>query len=116
MAFYSLQTVRYVLAFTVSYHSHVTMLCGSHESRRTTRPFGFCNESLRNSRGPNVWKMCMEVFNCLGGRGPHLLRPQPTSSLDDLKARERRQEMPRTGAIGGRVDLLLEIRKRCFNP
>jgi hypothetical protein len=116
MAFYSLQTVRYILGLTVSYHSHVTMLCGSHESRRTTRPFGLCNESLRNSRSPDVWKMCTEFFDCLGGRGLHLLRPQPTSSLDDLKARERRQEIPHTAAIGGRVELLLEIRKRRFNP
>jgi serine/threonine-protein phosphatase 4 catalytic subunit len=105
--FYSLETFLYLLALKVRYPSRVTMLRGNHESRQTTQAYGFYDECLRKFGNPNVWKMCTDVFDCLtlssvvdgrifcvhGGLSPSI------STLDQLKALERRQEIPHTGAI-----------------
>jgi serine/threonine-protein phosphatase 4 catalytic subunit len=105
--FYSLETFLFLLALKVRYPSRLTMLRGNHESRQTTQAYGFYDECLRKYGNPNVWKMCADVFDCLslsavvegrifcvhGGLSPAI------QSLDQLKALERRQEIPHTGAI-----------------
>ena len=109
--FYSLETFLILVALKVRYPNRVTMLRGNHESRQTTQAYGFYDECLRKYGNPNVWKMCAEVFDCLalaavvesrifcvhGGLSPAI------QSLDQLKALERRQEIPHNGAI---TDLL----------
>ena len=105
--FYSLETFLLLLALKVRYQNRMTLLRGNHESRQTTQAYGFYDECLRKYGNPNVWKLCTDVFDCLtlsavvdnklfcvhGGLSPAI------SSLDQLKALERRQEIPHTGPI-----------------
>lgn len=105
--FYSLETFLVLVALKVRHPSRVTMLRGNHESRQTTQAYGFYDECLRKYGNPNVWKMCADVFDCLplaavvesrifcvhGGLSPAV------QSIDQLKALERRQEIPHNGAI-----------------
>jgi len=105
--FYSLETFLYLVALKVRYPLRVTMIRGNHESRQTTQAYGFYDECLRKYGNPNVWKMCADVFDCLalsavvenrifcvhGGLSPAI------NLLEQLKALERRQEIPHMGAI-----------------
>jgi len=105
--FYSLETFLLLLALKVRYQNRMTLLRGNHESRQTTQAYGFYDECLRKYGNPNVWKLCTDVFDCLtlsavvdnklfcvhGGLSPAI------TSLDQLKALERRQEIPHTGPI-----------------
>ena len=105
--FYSLETFLLLVALKVRFPNRITLLRGNHESRQTTQAYGFYDECLRKYGNPNVWKLCTDVFDCLilagivenrifcvhGGLSPSI------NTIDQLKALERRQEIPHTGAI-----------------
>ena len=108
---YSLQTFLYLIALKVKHPNSITLLRGNHESRFTTKTYGFLTECLQQYGDREVYKACMEVFDCLplsaiinnelfavhGGIGPHV----PT--IDSINAVDRRLEIPNSGVM---ADLL----------
>ena len=105
--YFSVETWLLLLAYKVRYPSQVTLIRGNHESRQITQVYGFYDECIRKYGGANVWRYCTEVFDylalgCLvdgkifcvhGGLSPSL------SSLDEIRAIDRKQEVPHDGAM-----------------
>jgi len=105
--FYSVETFLLLLALKVRYPDRVTLIRGNHESRQITQVYGFYDECLRKYGSVNVWKYCTEVFDYLslaavvdgtvfcvhGGLSPTL------ATLDDIRALDRRQEVPHDGPM-----------------
>eukprot|EP00331_Platyophrya_macrostoma_P005737 CAMPEP_0176419710 /NCGR_PEP_ID=MMETSP0127-20121128/8207_1 /TAXON_ID=938130 /ORGANISM="Platyophrya macrostoma, Strain WH" /LENGTH=305 /DNA_ID=CAMNT_0017800235 /DNA_START=135 /DNA_END=1052 /DNA_ORIENTATION=- len=104
---HSVETFLLLLALKVRYPERVTLIRGNHESRQITQVYGFYDECLRKYGSLNVWRYCTEVFDFLvlaavvedrilcvhGGLSPSI------NSLDDIRAIDRKQEVPHDGPM-----------------
>eukprot|EP00049_Salpingoeca_infusionum_P025735 m.21499 g.21499 ORF g.21499 m.21499 type:complete len:304 (+) comp8289_c0_seq2:176-1087(+) len=104
---YSVETFLLLLALKVRYPNRITLIRGNHESRRITQNYGFYDECLRKFGSVNVWQDCTAIFDLLslsavindtifcvhGGLSPSLSR------LDEIRAVERRVEVPENGPM-----------------
>ncbi len=109
--FYSVETFLLLLALKVRYPDRMFLIRGNHESRQITQVYGFYDECLRKYGSVNVWRYCTDIFDYLalaalidgrvfcvhGGLSPTI------SSLDQIRAIDRKQEVPHDG---GMCDLL----------
>jgi len=105
--FYSVETFLLLLALKVRYPDRITLIRGNHESRQITQVYGFYDECLRKYGSVNVWRYCTEVFDYLslsalienkvlcvhGGLSPSI------STLDQIRAIDRKQEVPHDGSM-----------------
>lgn len=104
---YSCETFLLLLALKVRYPDRITLIRGNHESRGITQVYGFYEESLRKFGSLNVWRYCTEIFDYLslsalideavfcvhGGLSPSI------TTLDQIRAIDRKQEVPHEGAM-----------------
>lgn len=104
---FSVETWLLLLALKVRYPDKMMLIRGNHESRQITQVYGFYDECIRKYSNANVWRYCTEVFDYLalgaliddkvfcvhGGLSPSL------SSLDEIRAIDRKQEVPHDGAM-----------------
>lgn len=105
--FNSVETFLLLLTLKVRWPSRVTLIRGNHESRQITQVYGFYDECLRKYGNANVWRYCTEVFDFLslgalidgkafcvhGGLSPSI------NALDQIRAIDRKQEVPHDGAM-----------------
>lgn len=105
--YYSVETFLLLLALKVRYPDRITLIRGNHESRQITQVYGFYDECLRKYGSVNVWRYCTEIFDYLalaatidnkifcvhGGLSPSI------KTLDEIKAIDRKQEVPHDGAM-----------------
>lgn len=105
--FNSVETFLLLLALKVRFPDRVTLIRGNHESRQITQVYGFYDECLRKYGSLNVWRYCTEIFDYLslaavvddrilcvhGGLSPSI------KSLDDIRAIDRKQEVPHDGPM-----------------
>ncbi|KAJ8907619.1 hypothetical protein NDN08_007729 [Rhodosorus marinus] len=105
--FYSVETFLLLLAMKVRWPDQVTLIRGNHESRQITQVYGFYDECVRKYGTVNVWRYCTEVFDYLslgalingkvfcvhGGLSPSI------NTLDEIRAIDRKQEVPHDGAM-----------------
>jgi serine/threonine-protein phosphatase 4 catalytic subunit len=105
--FYSVETLLLLLALKVRYPDRITLIRGNHESRQITQVYGFYDECLRKYGSVNVWRYCTEIFDYMslaaliegrifcvhGGLSPSV------NTLDEIRAIDRRQEVPHDGAM-----------------
>lgn len=105
--FNSVETFLLLLALKVRFPDRVTLIRGNHESRQITQVYGFYDECLRKYGSLNVWRYCTEIFDYLslaavvddrilcvhGGLSPNI------KSLDDIRAIDRKQEVPHDGPM-----------------
>lgn len=103
----SVETFLLLLALKVRYSDRVCLIRGNHESRQITQVYGFYDECMRKYGNANVWRYCTEVFDYLalgalidgrvfcvhGGLSPSL------ESIDQIRAIDRKQEVPHDGAM-----------------
>eukprot|EP01116_Phalansterium_solitarium_P008709 TRINITY_DN2266_c0_g3_i2.p1 TRINITY_DN2266_c0_g3~~TRINITY_DN2266_c0_g3_i2.p1 ORF type:complete len:312 (+),score=64.09 TRINITY_DN2266_c0_g3_i2:209-1144(+) len=105
--FNSVETFLLLLALKVRYPDRITLIRGNHESRQITQVYGFYDECLRKYGSVNVWRYCTEIFDYLslsavidgtvfcvhGGLSPSI------NTLDQIRAIDRKQEVPHDGAM-----------------
>jgi len=105
--FYSVETFLLLLALKVRYPDRIFLIRGNHESRQITQVYGFYDECLRKYGSLNVWRYCVEVFDYLslaalvdgvvlgvhGGLSPTI------STIDQVRAIDRKQEVPHEGPM-----------------
>lgn len=105
--YYSVETFLLLLALKVRHPDRIMLIRGNHESRQITQVYGFYDECLRKYGSANVWRFCTELFDYLplaaiideqifcvhGGLSPSI------TSLDEIKAIDRKQEVPHDGAM-----------------
>jgi len=105
--FYSVETFLLLLALKVRYPDRITLIRGNHESRQITQVYGFYDECIRKYGSVNVWRYCTEIFDYLslsalvdnsifavhGGLSPAI------NTLDQIRAIDRKQEVPHEGAM-----------------
>ena len=105
--FYSVETFLLLLALKVRYPDRITLIRGNHEARQITQVYGFYEECLRKFGSVNVWRYCTEIFDYLslsalvdnrvfcvhGGLSPSI------HSLDQIRAIDRKQEVPHDGSM-----------------
>ena len=103
----SVETFLLLLTMKVRWPDRVTLIRGNHESRQITQVDGFYDECRRKYGNANVWRYCTEVFDYLalgalidgkafcvhGGLSPSI------HSLDQIRAIDRKQEVPHDGAM-----------------
>jgi serine/threonine-protein phosphatase PP1-1 len=53
-----------LLCLKLLYPERVTLLCGNHESREMTRPYGFAAES-KSEFGKQIYRLFCQTFNRL---------------------------------------------------
>ena len=105
--FYSVETFLLLLALKVRYPDRIFLIRGNHESRQITQVYGFYDECLRKYGSVAVWRYCTDVFDYLslaalvdgrifcvhGGLSPTI------TTLDQIRAIDRKQEVPHDGAM-----------------
>ena len=105
--YYSVETFLLLMALKVRHPKRVTLIRGNHESRQITQVYGFYDECLKKYGSTNVWKYCVDVFDCLclsavvdnsvlcvhGGLSPSL------DTLDQIQDLHRVQEPPHEGPM-----------------
>lgn len=105
--FYSVETFLLLLALKVRYPDRIALIRGNHESRQITQVYGFYDECKRKYGSVNVWRYCTEIFDYLslsavvdgeifcvhGGISPSI------STLDQIRAIDRKQEVPHDGPM-----------------
>jgi len=105
--YYSVETFLLLLALKVRYPKRVTLIRGNHESRQITQVYGFYDECLKKYGNTNVWKACVDVFDCLclsavvdnsvlcvhGGLSPSL------DTIDQIQDLSRCMEPPHEGPM-----------------
>jgi len=105
--FYSVETFLLLLALKVRYPDRITLIRGNDESRQITQVYGFYDECVRKFGTVNVWRYCTEIFDYLsvsaiisdtlfcvhGGLSPTI------SCLDEIRALDRKQEVPHDGPM-----------------
>ncbi|GMJ15981.1 PROTEIN PHOSPHATASE X -2, PP4 catalytic (PP4c) subunit 2, protein phosphatase X 2 [Hibiscus trionum] len=105
--YYSVETFLLLLALKVRYPDRITLVRGNHESRQITQVYGFYDECFRKYGSVNVWRYCTDIFDYLslsalienklfgvhGGLSPLI------ATLDQIRAIDRKQEVPHDGAM-----------------
>ncbi|XP_063234466.1 serine/threonine-protein phosphatase 4 catalytic subunit-like isoform X1 [Bacillus rossius redtenbacheri] len=105
--FYSVETFLLLIALKVRYPDRITLIRGNHESRQITQVYGFFDECLKKYGSISVWKYCTDLFDYLslsaiidgkifcvhGGLSPSI------QTLDQIRAIDRKQEVPHDGAM-----------------
>jgi len=103
----SVETFLLLLAMKVRWPDRIALIRGNHESRQITQVYGFYDECFRKYGTANVWRYCTEVFDYLslgavingkvfcvhGGLSPSI------TTLDQIRAIDRKQEVPHDGAM-----------------
>lgn len=103
----SVETLLFLLCLKLKYPDRVTLIRGNHESRQITQVYGFYDECNKKFGTLNVWRYCSDLFDymtisavidnkvlCLhGGLSPKI------QNLDDIRAIERKQEVPHDGPM-----------------
>jgi serine/threonine-protein phosphatase 4 catalytic subunit len=104
---YSVEVFLILLVLKVRYPDKITLIRGNHESRQITQVYGFYDECMRKYGDSNVWRHCTDLFDYLalaaiidnkvfcvhGGLSPAI------ESIDQIRAINRRQEVPHEGAM-----------------
>jgi serine/threonine-protein phosphatase 2A catalytic subunit len=122
--YHSVETVSLLVATKLRYPGRITILRGNHESRQITQVYGFYDECLRKYGNANVWRYFTDLFDYLPltalvenqVRDPHTpelvallqatqiicmhggLSPS-IDTLDQIRALERKQEVPHEGPM-----------------
>ena len=103
--YYSVETFEYLLCLKLLHPGNVILLRGNHESRQITMAYGFYDEINKKYGNFNVWKYCVEVFDCLSiscllenklfcvhaGLSPEI------PAIDLIQEIDRRMEIPHEG-------------------
>lgn len=105
--FNSVEVLSFLLLMKVKYPRNITLIRGNHETRQLTATYGFYDECKRKFNTLDVWRQCMEMFDCMPvaalieGRGFCVhggLSPQ-VHTIDHIRLLTRRQEIPAEGAL-----------------
>uniref|UniRef100_A0A7S1XD46 Serine/threonine-protein phosphatase n=1 Tax=Compsopogon caeruleus TaxID=31354 RepID=A0A7S1XD46_9RHOD len=105
--YYSVETFLLLLTMKVRWPDRVYLIRGNHESRQITQVYGFYDECVRKFGSATVWRFCTDLFDYLslgalvggkvfcvhGGLSPSI------STLDQIRAIDRKQEVPHDGAM-----------------
>lgn len=105
--FNSVETFLLLLALKVRYPDRIYLIRGNHESRQITQIYGFYDECIRKYGNAIIWRYCCDVFDYLtlsaviggsilavhGGLSPLI------SSLDQIRAIDRKREAPHEGPM-----------------
>ncbi|KAJ6238900.1 serine/threonine-protein phosphatase pp2a-related [Anaeramoeba flamelloides] len=60
---YSIETISLLIALKVRYPDHITILRGNHESKQTSRFYGFYDECLKKYGNMRVWNLFTDLFD-----------------------------------------------------
>lgn len=101
------ETILYLFCLKVAYPRRISLIRGNHESRQTTRAYGFFQECLAKYKSMNVWDWICSAFDLLplaavisdkifcvhGGLSPKIKQVNEINSLN------RKQEIPIDGPM-----------------
>ena len=105
--YHSVETITLLVALKVRYQDRITLLRGTHECRQITQVYGFYDECCKKYGNANVWNYFTDLFDYFpltaivdnqifsvhGGLSPSI------STLDDVRALDRIQEIPHEGSM-----------------